>query len=71
MKGNAKVSQVQNLVVYLNTYGYITQLIARQVFGVERLASRINDLKNLGYEIRAEHCKDMADKRYTRYHLVK
>ena len=63
-------SQCENLIRYLDRYQYITQLIARQVLGIERLASRIHDLKNDGYVIGKQTCKDMSGKRYTRYSLM-
>ena len=63
-------SQCENLIRYLDNYPYITQLIARQVLGIERLASRVHDLKNDGYDIMATRHRDMSGKRYTRYAFV-
>ena len=60
-------TQVEKLRTYLDRYPYITPLVAKQVLGIERLASRIYDLKRLGYEIDKETCRDMSGKRYTRY----
>jgi len=62
-------SQVRNLATYMTVYPYITQLIARQVLGIERLASRIHDLKKAGYEIEKKFCKDFSGKRYVRYYI--
>lgn len=65
------MSQVTNIIEYLSNYEYITQLVAKQVFGVERLASRMNDIKNKGFYVSKETLKDMSGKRYTRYSLKK
>ena len=66
-----KVTQVTQLVSYLGTYPYVTQLIARQVLGIERLASRVYDLKKAGYIVNKSFCKDFSGKRYVRYYLAK
>ena len=64
------MSQKLKVLGYLKTRPDITQLVAKQVFGVERLASRITDLKDAGHSIDKLTCKDEAGKRYTRYSLV-
>lgn len=64
------MSQKSKVLGYLKSRPYITQLVAKQVFGVERLASRITDLKDEGHEIKKQTCKDESGKRYTRYSLV-
>ena len=66
-----KVTQVSRLAAYLGQYPYVTQLIARQVLGIERLASRVFDLKKAGYTVNKSCCKDFSGKRYTRYYLMK
>ena len=66
-----KVTQVSQLAEYLGTYPYVTQLIARQVLGIERLASRVFDLKKAGYTVNKSFCKDFCGKRYVRYYLMK
>ena len=68
---STKNTQVSQLVEYLGTYPYVTQLIARQVMGIERLASRIHDLKKAGYTVNKSFCKDFSGKRYVRYYLSK
>ena len=60
-------TQVEMLQKYMEVQPYVTQLIARQVLGIERLASRIHDLKKLGFPIDKETCEDMAGSRYVRY----
>ena len=68
---STKITQVSQLVDYLGTYPYVTQLIARQVLGIERLASRVFDLKKAGYTVNRSFCKDFSGKRYVRYYLQK
>lgn len=64
------MSQKNKVLSYLRSKPYITQLVAKQVYGVERLASRITDLKNDGHEMKRQICKDESGKRYTRYSLI-
>ena len=66
-----KVTQVQKLVEYLKVYPYVTQLHALKTMGIERLASRIHDLKKAGYTVSRSFCKDFSGKRYVRYYLTK
>lgn len=46
-----KPTQNERIIEYLNQHGRITQLEALQELGIMRLASRISDLKRLGYPI--------------------
>lgn len=64
-----KENQVSRLAEYMGQYPYVTQLVARQVLGIERLASRIHDLKRAGFDVRKEYRKDFSGKRYVRYFL--
>ena len=64
-------TQVNMLQKYMEVQPYVTQLVARQVLGIERLASRIHDLKKLGFPINKETCEDMAGSRYVRYSFNK
>ena len=68
---NNKVTQVSQLVKYLQTNKTISQLEARHVFGVERLSSRMWDLKQKGFNIQAKRCADCTGKQYTRYSIIK
>ncbi len=56
---------------HLERHGYITPLIARQVYRVERLTSRVYDLRKSGFQIVAETRLDDSGKRYTHYSLPK
>lgn len=46
-----KPTQNERIIEYINKFGSITQLQALQDLGIMRLASRISDLKRLGYPI--------------------
>lgn len=47
----AKAKQSDRVLAYISKYGSITQTEALNDLGVMRLASRISDLKKLGYPI--------------------
>ena len=49
-----KATQAERVLAYIEKFGSITQYEAMQDLGVMRLASRISDLKKLGYPIKAE-----------------
>lgn len=48
---NHKPTQNERILDYIEEFGSITQLEALQDLGIMRLASRISDLKRLGYPI--------------------
>ena len=50
-KVDHKPSQNERILKYMNDFGSITQYEAMQDLGVMRLASRISDLRRLGYPI--------------------
>lgn len=47
----ARATQAERVLEYIEQFGSITQIDALKDLGVMRLASRISDLKNLGYPI--------------------
>ena len=47
-----KVNQCDKILAYIRENGSITPLDALREFGCMRLASRISDLKRLGYTIK-------------------
>lgn len=47
----AKVKQTDRVLAYMQEVGSIIQLDALRELGVMRLASRISDLKRMGYPI--------------------
>jgi len=49
-----KMTQTQRILEYLNEYKQITPLEAMRDLGIYRLASRIFDLKEQGYNIHTE-----------------
>ena len=49
-----KATQAERVLEYIEQFGSITQLDALQDLGVMRLASRISDLKKLGYPIASD-----------------
>lgn len=49
-----KPSQNERILDYMDRFGSITQYDALQDLGVMRLASRISDLRSLGYPIVSE-----------------
>lgn len=51
MTYTSKHSQCNEILNYMRLHPSINAKIARNLFRCERLASRINDLKNKGYKI--------------------
>lgn len=49
----ARATQAERVLSYMETFGSITQLEALSDLGVMRLASRISDLKKMGYPIKS------------------
>lgn len=46
-----RATQTERVLDYINDFGSITQMDAFKDLGVMRLASRISDLKKMGYPI--------------------
>ena len=67
------MKQTERILKYINDFGSITSLQAMQDLGVMRLASRITDLKQAGYEIDSEfvHSKNRYGEpmKYKRYYM--
>lgn len=67
------MKQTERILKYINDFGSITSLQAMQDLGVMRLASRITDLKQAGYEIDSEyvHSKNRYGEpmKYKKYYL--
>lgn len=47
-------TQCDLILMHMKKYGSITHLEAESEYGIARLASRINDLRRLGYAIESE-----------------
>lgn len=67
------MKQTERILKYIADFGSITSLQAMQDLGVMRLASRITDLKQAGYEIDSEyvHSKNRYGEpmKYKRYYM--
>ncbi len=50
----SKKTQAERVLAYIERFDSITQYEALQDLGVMRLASRISDLRKLGYPIKSE-----------------
>jgi len=62
-------SQKAAIKRHLEEKGPISPLEALAVYGINRLAARINDLRNSGVSIITEMKVDQRGKRYARYSL--
>lgn len=56
------MTQCERILRHLNDYGSITSLEAMTEYGIMRLASRVSDLRGLGYPIEREF--ETAKNRY-------
>lgn len=54
METNCKPTQAQRVLEYIKEFGSITQIEALKDLGVMRLASRISNLKDMGFDIKSE-----------------
>ncbi len=63
------ISQNGKVLLHLLKRGSITQVEAHELYRVYRLASRINDLKNLGVTITKNDRRDLTGTRYVEYSL--
>ncbi len=52
-----KVTQCERVLRHLNDYGSITSAQAMEEYGIYRLASRVSDLRKLGFPIEREMVK--------------
>lgn len=64
-------SQCNQIIAWLEKGNTITQLEALQLCGCMRLASRIHNLRERGYNIKAEKITTLSNKKVCRYSLVK
>ncbi|QWF18721.1 helix-turn-helix domain-containing protein [Lysobacter capsici] len=68
MKVSKQAALVRN---HLFTEAHLTSWQAEGVYRIRRLASRISELKNAGYEIEKARCTDATGQPYTRYSFSK
>ncbi len=65
------MSQNSEILEYLKQGNSLTSLQALGLFGCLRLASRVGDLKDMGYVVISEQVIDrQRKKRYSRYRLA-
>ena len=69
---NEESSQSQRVRIqaYLESGHTLTQMQALKLFGCERLASRINDLRNRGLAIKTDMIVTFSGKRVAQYSLI-
>ncbi len=48
------MTQCDQIAAYLTEHGAISDTVARELFGINRLAARIWDLRRKGYKIESE-----------------
>ncbi len=69
-----KINQRQRIINYIREFGSITSLDAYKDLGITQLATRIKELKDLGYEFETkwENSKNRYGERvdYKRYYLA-
>lgn len=70
MRNNAGMSQKEWVLNYLRNHGDLTPLEALGQFGIYRLAARVWELKNDGYNIECEVKHDHNGKAYASYRLI-
>lgn len=61
--------QKQTILNHFRKVGTISPLEARHVYGIERLASRIDELRQEGFNIATRMKRDPMGKRYAEYVL--
>lgn len=63
------MSQNEAVLNHLRQHGALSPLKARHVYGIERLTSRIHDLKRMGHRIKVSIRRDPLGGRYAEYTL--
>ena len=61
--------QAREVLRYLLNKGYITQLYAFNEFGINRLASRVYELKQYGIPVQKRMCRSFSGKSYAEYYI--
>lgn len=64
------MTQSQKILRHLRTGKHITPLEAIGLYGVFRLAARINELRAAGHNITTQLVRDTMNRPYARYRLV-
>lgn len=63
------LTQNQAILLHLKEFGYITPLEALSKYGCMRLASRIAELKQMGFNIETEMVTNERGKKHALYRL--
>ena len=63
------MSQTETLLQHLRLHGPISPLKARAVYQIERLASRVHDLRRSGHDVQMTEKRDPRGRRYAEYSL--
>lgn len=75
MGGNKKPNQCARVIAYIDMFGSITSGRAKAALGVERLASRVNEIKKMGIPIAKRWVKGInrwgEPTRYAEYYFPK
>jgi hypothetical protein len=64
------MSQAQTVLKHLRENEHLTSLEAIMLYRIPRLAARVYDLRQAGYDIESEVKFDATQRDYTRYRLV-
>ena len=69
-----KLNQRERVLKYISDFGYITSWQAYKDLGITQLATRIKELKDIGYQFRTENIKTTnrygKPSHYYRYYLI-
>lgn len=62
--------QARKVLAHLNSGKTLSTLEAQNVYGVHRLAARINEIREIGYRVSTERKRDEMGQPYGRYSLT-
>lgn len=65
------MNQRETILEHITRFGTISPLEARHVYGIERLASRIDELRQFGTDIDTRIKRDAKGKRYAEYRFAR
>lgn len=71
MKVKDKTAQAARILLHLKSGKSITAIEALNLFGCFRLAARVGDLRDHGYQIKSEPFKTAEGKTVSKYSLIR